>query len=288
MISKIRRLEVSKAAEMVAKEFASLPINPIAIAETKDILVKPWKPQKQGVSGYLMKQGDAFGIGYSEFIENEGFKNFTVGHELGHFFLDGHIEKLFSDGSVIHQSRSGFISTDPCEKEADLFSAGLLMPEPLFRKALKTSGEGFAAIEVLAMKCVTSITATAIRFAEFSDDPVAVIVSSGGRVDFCCLSPAIQEASSISWLMAGDLIPSGSATAIFQQVGDNIRSGKRQEASSNLGDWFDGAPHLEMNEDVVGLGSYGKTLTVLFTREAIEVEEDGEEDSSDRFRKRNR
>jgi hypothetical protein len=29
-----------------------------------------------------------------------------------------------------------------------------------------------------------------------------------------------------------------------------------------------------MNEDVVGLGNYGKTLTVLFTEEIIDDEED--------------
>jgi len=38
-----------------------------------------------------------------------------------------------------------------------------------------------------------------------------------------------------------------------------------------------------VNEDLVGLGSYGKTLTVLFTHEAIDVEEDEEKHSSDSF-----
>jgi hypothetical protein len=288
MISKIRRLEISKAAELVTKEFKSLPIKPIAIAESKDITVQPWKPTKKGVSGFLMKQGDSFGIGYSEFIENDGFVNFTVGHELGHYCLDGHVEKLFSGGSGVHQSQSGFVSNDPCEKEADLFSAALLMPEILFRQALKTSGEGFAAIESLATKCVTSITATAIRFAEFSDDAVAVIVSSDGRIDFCCLSPAIQEQRSITWLRAGDSIPSDTATAFFQRSEENIRFGKRQEGTSTLDNWFEGAPRMEINEDVVGLGSYGKTLTVLFTPEAIDIDDDEEEDSTQRFRNRGR
>lgn len=37
-----------------------------------------------------------------------------------------------------------------------------------------------------------------------------------------------------------------------------------------LDEWFDGAPRVEMNEDVVGLGHYGKTLAVLFTDEEID------------------
>lgn len=286
MVSKVRRLAITQVAEEVAKEFSSLPINPKAVANSREIAVQSWKPSKPGVSGFLMKKGDSFGIGYSEFIENDGFINFTVGHELGHYFLDGHVEKLFANGSGIHHSQSGFISNDSHEKEADLFSAGLLMPEKLFREALKTSGFGFPAIDALATNCATSITATAIRFAEFSDDPVAVIVGSGGRVDFCCLSPAIQEQTSISWLKAGDFIPADSATASFQRNPEDVRAGKRREASSYLSDWLEGAPRLEVNEDIVGLGTYGKTLTVLFTREAIEMEEDEEEDSSSRFERR--
>ena len=33
-----------------------------------------------------------------------------------------------------------------------------------------------------------------------------------------------------------------------------------------------------MNEDVVGLGSYGKTLTVLFTDDVLDDEEDEYDD----------
>jgi len=38
------------------------------------------------------------------------------------------------------------------------------------------------------------------------------------------------------------------------------------------------APAVEMEEDVVGLGSYGKTLTVLFTDEDLEPEDECEDD----------
>ncbi len=38
--------------------------------------------------------------------------------------------------------------------------------------------------------------------------------------------------------------------------------------------WFDGAPDIEMNEDVVGLGAYGRTLTVLHTDQATGDDDD--------------
>ena len=280
MISRIRRLEVARCAEDVAKEFSSLPVDPVLIAERKDITVRSWEPKKQGVSGFLMKQGDAFGIGYSSFIKNPGFVHFTVGHELGHFCLDGHVEKLFADGAGIHQSRSGFVSTDDCEREADLFSASLLMPEALFKKAVRGAGEGFGAIESLAALCTTSITATAIRFAEFSEDPMAVVLGSDGVVDFCCMSDAIRERKGLAWLKAGDPIPAGSLTARFQKTPDNVAGGRKAGGFTMLDEWFEGAPRLEVKEDVVGLGHYGKTLSVLFTSEALEddPEEGGEEE----------
>ena len=44
-----------------------------------------------------------------------------------------------------------------------------------------------------------------------------------------------------------------------------------------LDEWLDGAPRIEMKEDVVGLGHYGKSLTVLFSEEPIEQEDPDEE-----------
>lgn len=281
MISPIRRLEVVRCAEEVAKEFSALPIDPVAIAKRKDITVQSWEPKKQGVSGFLMKQGDAFGIGYSSFIKNPGFVNFTVGHELGHYCLDGHIEKLFANGAGVHQSQSGFVSADDCEREADLFSATLLMPESPFKKAVRGAGEGFGAIESLAALCVTSITATAIRFAEFSEDPVAVVVGSGGAVDFCCMSDAIRQKQGLTWLKSGDSIPAGSVTARFHAKPENIAAGRKAGGFTMLDEWFEGAPRFEMKEDVVGLGHYGKSLTVLFSKETLD--EDSEDDEEEGY-----
>src|SRR3954469_17231538 len=131
MLSNIRRQAVAKCAQDLVNELkiASLPVEPIRIATDRGITVQSWNPSKRGVSGFLMKQGDSFGISYSSFIENQGFINFTVGHELGHYFLPGHVGKLFANGDDIHYSHSGFVSSENCEKEADLFSANLLMPE---------------------------------------------------------------------------------------------------------------------------------------------------------------
>jgi hypothetical protein len=41
---------------------------------------------------------------------------------------------------------------------------------------------------------------------------------------------------------------------------------------------FDGAPDVEMNEHVVGLGRYDRTLTVLFTDEVLDEEDEENDD----------
>ena len=45
--------------------------------------------------------------------------------------------------------------------------------------------------------------------------------------------------------------------------------------------WLDGARDIEMNEDVVGLGAYRRTLTVLHTDQAIGDDDDETEQEED-------
>lgn len=266
------------AEQLVRKlGIASLPVDPFAIAKDHDIEVQPKPSPSPGVSGFLVKVGDVFGIMYATHIRNEGFVRFTVAHELAHYFLPGHPEKLFPDGKGTHQSRSGFVNRDKTEEEADHFAAALLMPSTHFLKALYEAGEGFSAIDHLASLCKTSITATAIRFAIHSPDPVAVIVSSGRTIDYCFLSNALRDIPGINWIRKGELVPNQSETCDFNSDKAKVASGAKAEAWTTLGLWFDGAPEVEMKEDVVGLGTYEKTLTVLFTNEAIVDEEELEE-----------
>lgn len=273
-------LEAEHEAERVIREykFADLPICPFTIAAKAGIVVKPKDSIEPGVSGFLMRVGDTFGIQYARHIASEGFVRFTIAHELGHYFLPKHAEKLFPSGSGTHHSRSGFVSGDPLERQADHFASALLMPESMFTKAINKAGQGFAAVQSLAELCKTSITATAIRFANYTDDALAVIVSCGNRVEYCFLSARIKDIKGLQWLKKGDLIAPRSRTADFNKQPVNVSSAKQEEGCSWLDDWFEGAPQIEMNEDVVGLGSYGKTLTVLFTDEDLDGEDDCDDD----------
>ena len=194
-----------------------------------------------------------------------------MAHELGHYFLPSHPEILFPKGYGTHRSHNGFTARDIHELEADHFAAGLLMPRHLFGVALgQETIPGFYAIKSLAEKCKTSITATAIRYATFADYPVALIVSANNKVEYSFMSDTMKtKIQGASWLKKGEGIPPQSQTSTFNEDQNNILSGAKVESSSYLDAWFTGAQSEEINEDVIGLGGYGKTLTVLFSEESL-------------------
>jgi len=231
------------------------------------------------VSGMLLRHGDIFGILYATHIPSEGFQRFSVGHELGHYFLDGHIDHLLpKDG--IHTSRAGFVATDPYELEADHFAAGMLMPAGPFRSGLRSRTPGLAAVEALASLCRTSLPATAIRYAELAEDAVAVVVSTGATIDYCFLSETMKSMPQLAWLRKGTPVPSESATARFNRSRDRVADADRCEAEIDIMDWLGGVRSATAIEEVIGLGRYGKTLTVL-TCASVQDETHGEDEESE-------
>lgn len=268
-------------AEQIIKGagIATLPIDPKAFARGKQIEVVAKPMADQGVSGMLVRYGNDFAIAYATHHQNEGFENFSVAHELGHFHLPGHPEAVIQGTSGSHASRAGFSSGDKYEAEADRFAAGFLIPRHLFFPALQKSGSGLAAIEALAALCKASLHATAIRYTQCTRDPVAIVISRGGIIDHCFMSEALKETNGIDWLKKREGVPRSTATFAFNQVPDNVQYGVRVEETSNLQRWFGGKRSIEISEDIVGLGRYGKTLTVLYDIDIPEAEEEEDEES---------
>ena len=237
----------------------------------------PFKPEKLGISGFLMRAGEDFGIGFSTAIQNRGFINFTIAHELGHYFIGGHVQALIGYGEGIHYSASGFVSNEEHEREADSFAAELLMPQSLFKSALQNSGAGFKAIQTLAAAGGTSIVATAIRFVKLTDDPVAVVLTAGSQIEWCFVSNELRRCRGVYPLGKHGVIPATSTTANFNANPARVERCEQAEGCCSLRDWFENADDVEVKEDVVGLGHYGKTLTVLFADE-LPTEEDDDGD----------
>ncbi len=262
-----------------AENITTLPVDPFAIAASRDIDVQAKPDTVKGVSGMLLRHGNTYGILYATDVLSEGFQRFSIAHELGHYFIDGHLDHVLPKDGV-HSSNAGFMSGDPYELEADCFAAGLLMPADLFKRALNKHLSGLEAIEKMSEICRTSLTATAIRYAELTDDPIAIIVSTGEKIDFCFFSEPIKSLSDFTFLRKGTPVPKSTATSRFNASTDNILRSQRIANDVDVVEWLGGKRSITVAEEVIGLGGYGKTLTIL-SADSVGSTVDGYEDEDD-------
>lgn len=277
-----RRNLAEAAASSVLRQLKidGLWVDPEAIAAWKDIAVKAKPDTAAGVSGMLIKVGDDFGIMYATNIPSRGFQRFSISHELGHYFIEGHPEALLTTG--VHQSRAGFVSGDPFEQEADYFAAALLMPELPFKKAIADRDPGLVCVESLCKECETSLTATAIRYSSLTSDGIAVLSSTHDTIDWCFMSDGLKQAKGLTWVRKGTPVPAGSITARFNAEPSNVTSGRREAGDGRLNDWVGGDRPYRVTEEVLGLGQYGRTLTILTCKNlSLRAEADEPEDDED-------
>ena len=158
---------------------------------------------------------------------------------------------------------AGFTSLDPFEFEADHFAASLLMPSTLFQSELRKRNDGLESIEALSDKCITSLTATAIRYSELTRAAAAIIVTTGHHVDYCRLSDSMKSLKGLHWLKKGSIVPAHTQTAILNATPDLIARAERRAAEIDVRTWLGGDRRVNALEEVIGLGDYGRTLTLL-------------------------
>jgi hypothetical protein len=267
------------AEKLLREEFnvKRLAVDPIALARQRDIHVEAMPEEHEGASGMLIHAHDKFAITYATHIRNEGFQNFSVAHELGHYFLPDHIDAVLPEGATHHASQSGFVSDNRYELEADHFAAGLLMPSFLFRPAMTGAGDGLDAIIKLRGLCRTSLIATAIRYQQLTDEAVAIIQSRGEKIEFCFMSDRMLSLHPLRWPRKGDKLPINSKTYRLNQSPDCVASSERADDETAGAYWFGSLDDVELYEEAIGLGTYGRTLTVISTVDALPDEEDGED-----------
>jgi Zn-dependent peptidase ImmA (M78 family) len=280
-MNKFRLKMARQLGEQTAQNhgFVSFPINPFKIASDEEIVVEAKPPDNEGVSGCIVFSNDGVGIIYSTNIDSEGFKNFTVAHELGHYFIEGHPDEILKTGPM-HVSRAGFSQGDSSiEIEADHFASGLLMPTELVKKELQGSPIGLEAIRSLAKTSSSSLTAAAIRTSECAPYPMAIVVSEGQNVRYAFMSDSFKNLGRLRFLRKGDPLPA-SGTADFNRMPERVLLGDSVCMDSTLATWFEGPSHIVLDEEIIGLGRYGLTLTVLSSEEITEdpYEEENEDE----------
>jgi len=173
-----RRQEIADLAEAVSEEFCSTgPVDLVHVAYQKKISTS-FGAYGDGFDGMLEYKDGRFHIFCN--LDRLGCPDsprarFTMAHELGHYYIDGHRNLLASGDIPPHLSRCEFESSQLAEQEADHFAANFLMPEGRFRKTGKGKETGFACILKLAKEFGTSLTSTAVRYVSLDMFPCALI-----------------------------------------------------------------------------------------------------------------
>jgi hypothetical protein len=89
----------------------------------------------------------------------------------------------------------------------------------------------------------------------------------------------------LAWLRKGVPVPRGTATAKLNAAPDRVANAERAEAEIDIMDWLSGKQSVPAIEEAIGLGGYGKTLTVLtcpsLVDETYKDESDDDEDDGD-------
>lgn len=153
-----------------------VPIEDIAMDKNVVCLDAPLT----GCLARLIRKGANGVIRVSDQIQDIGRRRFAIAHEMGHWFL----HEAFSQYFICTAEDMLDYSKSPLEAEANIFAAELLMPTFAFRPLAEGSAPSWTAISDLSDTFATSLTATALRFVEFSKVEVLVAFSRNGQIEW--------------------------------------------------------------------------------------------------------
>lgn len=254
------------AARAVLREcgLGQLPIRPETICKRKGIHYSHDAELPEGIWGALMRKDGEFVILVSAGCPTAEHRRFSAAHELGHYHLPGHLEVLLDSG--VHHSGPAYSSTDPLEQEANAFASELLMPKPLVASILLQTDTGLPSVRALAQECEASFTAAAIRYSQLTPDPVAIVLSHKGTVEFSHVSRSLWAYPGVAGRnpKRGDALVRGTAAHRLARSPKKVMEVAEDSGTTRLEVWFPGCePKVELVEESVGLGRYGRILTVL-------------------------
>lgn len=264
--SRLREIEQIASDVLAAHEVRSLPVDLAAIASAEEIALLPgdydgcfdgrieYRRRPQGGSFYLFHAAAQPGVRTPSRVR------FSIGHELGHYFLPEHRAFLLS--GQWHGSHSDFVSSKPTEREADAFASCLLMPEKSFTaEVAKRSGRVCSLQELATLAETTfgtSVTSTALRYAALCYEACAVVLSRKGQVLYSVASEDMRLRG-LGWIPAGARVPPTTASA---RVGAE-EALDHAEAQVDAEVWFGKKRGTALWEDALRLGHTGLVLTLL-------------------------
>jgi hypothetical protein len=206
----------------------------------------------------LVRSGDNGLARISDAIKDPARRKFAIAHEIGHWQL--HKKKTHLLACTNEDMLASYRSS-PLEVEASIFAAALLMPEELFVAETKNNRPNAATIKRLSTHFGCSLTATALRYVETSEDYCVFIISEKGKIRWWRASRSFGDHD--LWIENKSAVPSDSSTsAIFRGQPRPDRPQRR-----SLHDWLGNLPEIDGDtviEETIPLLEYGQVLTLLW------------------------
>jgi Zn-dependent peptidase ImmA (M78 family) len=159
----------------------------------------------KGAEGRLLRKGKNGVIHIRRGIIPDGRRRFTIAHELGHWELHAAYSQFLCDAEDMRD-----YGRSPLEVEANCFAAELLMPNSHFRAACGNHEPSMALIETLADDFQTTLTSTAIRFADVSKRRVVIVYYQNNVVRWSYSDPKKK----LPFVLAGRCVPDYSSATL--------------------------------------------------------------------------
>lgn len=179
-----------------------------------DFIKKVSPAEVDRFEGALMplRKSGTWAILYNPAIASPGRINFTLAHELGHYFAHralspagfecGQKEVLGVDRAAAHKK---------IEREADAFASYLLMPLDDYRGQVGRDDMTLELLRHCAVRYGVSMTAAAIKWLDFTPCCAALVVATNGFVLWCWRSASARKRR--IYFEAGKELPAASLAA---------------------------------------------------------------------------
>lgn len=179
-----------------------------------------------GIDGMLSKRQkkNDWCISYDDSVTVPGRINFTIAHELGHYLLHRKQRDAFQCGQVQMLDYDS-LESRRIESQANTFASYLLMPRNDFETQIAGHKLSFDLLGHCADRYQTSLTATALRWLEFTAEAAMLVVAD--HDEFICWSYCSQSAKRIgAYIPPGEIVPS-SVLEHMRSNPQNLRESRR-------------------------------------------------------------
>ena len=210
--------------------------------------------------GNLIRQGNYGQIVVDKKVSNSHQKRFIISHELGHWFLHKDMPLFNCDKSKFKYWNK---SINILEKEANWFASEFLMPKKSFIEFCEGKVMSRETIELISKFYNVSITAAAIRFANFGSESILVVYCKDDIVQWSYPSKDFP----FSFFEKGYRVPRSSITYKSFRTRKDIEVEDVSLAKSWFSNDFTVKENTYLNEVIFSMPNYQSCLTILWQHE---------------------